>query len=62
MTPPPPASVRKCVGRPNSSASQSTVTVSSSVQAGLVAHNIPCTPSPLDSRSPRIAGPLAFDG
>ena len=33
-------------GSPSSSTSQSRTWVSSSVQAGLVAHSIPCTPSP----------------
>ena len=31
-------------------------------EAGLVAHNIPCTSSPEESKSPRIAGPEAFEG
>jgi hypothetical protein len=49
-------------GRSSSSASQSSTTVSSSVAAGDVAHNMPCTPSPDDSRSPSTAGPDAFAG
>src|SRR4051812_3987425 len=49
-------------GRPNNSTSQSSTCVSSSVQAGDVDHNIPCTPSPDDTRSPRTEGPEAFAG
>ena len=30
--------------------------------AGLVAHTMPCTPSPDDSRSPRMAGPELLAG
>ena len=62
MVPPPRPSVRKRSGSPSSSAVQSTTTVSSSVQAGLVAQSMPCTPSPAESSSPRIAGPEEFDG
>ena len=36
--------------------------VSSSVQAGLVDHSIPCTPRPEERRSPRIPGPEALQG
>ena len=49
-------------GRPSRSTSQSSTWVSSSVQAGLVAQSIPCTPSPAESSSPRIDGPELFDG
>ena len=35
-----------CAGRPSISASQSSTCVSSSVQAGLVAQSMPCTPKP----------------
>ena len=41
---------------------QSSTCVSSSVQAGLVAQSIPCTPRPAESSSPRIDGPELFDG
>jgi hypothetical protein len=61
-TPPPSVSDLKWAGRPSMSTSQSRTWVSSSVQAGLVAHSIPWTPSPDDSRSPRIAGPEALAG
>ena len=44
------------------STSQSSTCVSSSVQAGLVAHSIPCTPNPEETRSPSIAGGDAFPG
>ena len=44
------------------STSQSSTCVSSSVQAGLVAQSMPCTPSPAESSSPRMAGPEALAG
>src|SRR5207302_4398535 len=53
---------RKTSGRPSSSTSQSSTCVSSSVHAGDVAHSIPCTPRPDDTRSPRIDGPDVFAG
>ena len=43
-------------GRPSSSCIQSTISVSTSVHAGLVTQLMPCTPRPAVSRSPRIAG------
>jgi len=36
--------------------------VSSSVHAGEVAHNMPCTPRPADNSSPRTDGGEAFAG
>src|SRR5437660_7877512 len=42
--------------------SQSITCVSSSVQAGLVDHSIPCTPRPEERRSPRMPGPDALQG
>ena len=62
ITPPPAPSLRNRRGSPHSSTSQSITRVSSSVQAGLEAHSIPCTPRPDDSRSPRIDGPVAGEG
>jgi hypothetical protein len=62
MTPPPVLEDRKASGRPVISASQSITCVSSSVQAGLVAQSMPCTPSPEDSRSPRMEGPEPLAG
>jgi len=41
-----------------SGTSQSSTWVSTSVQAGLVDHSIPCTPSPAETSSPRMLGPL----
>ncbi len=58
MTPDP----RNRSGSPSSLASQSITTVSTSVTAGEVAHSIPCTASPDDSRSPSTAGPDALAG
>ena len=49
-------------GRPSMPTSQSITCVSSSVQAGLVDHSIPCTPRPEERRSPRIPGPDALQG
>ena len=57
ITPPPSPPERKASGRPSISTSQSSTWVSSSVQAGLVAHSIPWTPRPAESSSPRIEGP-----
>ena len=62
MTPPPVPVERNRAGRPNSSANQSMTRVSTSVAAGLVAQSMPCTPSPDESRSPRMAGPDTFAG
>ena len=62
MTPPPGPSDLNRSGRPNNSTSQSSTWVSSSVQAGLVAHSMPCTPRPAESSSPRIDGPEALAG
>ena len=62
MTPPPSAADRNRSGRPRSSTIQSRTWVSSSVQAGLVAQSIPCTPSPAESSSPRIDGPELLAG
>src|SRR5580692_3056171 len=62
ITPPPVAAVRNFRGRSSISTSQSRTWVSNSVQAGLVAQSIPCTPNPDESRSPRIAGPDALAG
>src|SRR5450432_4342867 len=55
--PPPFLVERKFSCSPSAGTSQSSTSVSSSVHAGLVAHSIPCTPSPEESRSPRIEGP-----
>ncbi len=49
-------------GSPSMHTSQSRTWVSSSVQAGLVDHSMPCTPRPEESRSPRIPGPDALHG
>src|SRR5271154_4757006 len=62
ITPPPLAVERNFRGRSSISTSQSRTWVSSSVHAGLVAQSIPCTPSPEESKSPRIAGPEALAG
>src|SRR5215475_4624771 len=62
MTPPPVLVDRNLSGRPRAGTSQSSTRVSSSVHAGLVAHSIPCTSRPDDNKSPRIAGPDAFEG
>src|SRR6266496_3751457 len=62
MTPPPALDERNFSGRPSMEASQSITCVSSSVQAGLVDHSMPCTPSPEERRSPRIPGPDALHG
>ncbi len=51
-----------CAGRPSMSAIQSSTCVSSSVQAGLVAHSMPCTPRPAESNSPRMDGPELLAG
>ena len=56
ITPPPTPVERNRSGRPSRSTIQSIISVSSSVQAGLVAHDMPLTPSPDAARSPRIAG------
>jgi len=62
ITPPPcPLDLNRS-GSPSMSTSQSSTCVSSSVQAGLVAHSIPCTPNPEETRSPSIAGGDAFPG
>ena len=57
MTPPPADDERNRSGSPSMSTSQSSTWVSSSVQAGLVAHSMPCTPRPDDNKSPRMEGP-----
>src|ERR1700730_6586556 len=62
MTPPPVLEDRNLSGRPSMDTSQSSTCVSSSVQAGLVDHNMPCTPRPEDNKSPRIPGPEALHG
>src|SRR5688500_7514496 len=62
MTPPPEEVDLNLDGRASMSASQSSRCVSSSVHAGLVAHNMPCTPRPADSSSPRIEGPELLAG
>src|SRR3984885_5652857 len=62
ITPPPLLVERNFRGRSSISTSQSRTCVSNSVQAGLVAQSIPCTPSPDESKSPRIAGPDALAG
>ena len=62
MTPPPAVLDRNRSGSPSRSTSQSSTWVSSSVQAGLVAQSMPCTPRPEESRSPRIDGPEALAG
>ena len=62
-TPPPPAPVDlNFSGKPSIPAIQSSTCVSSSVQAGLVAQSMPCTPSPALSSSPRMDGPELLDG
>ena len=62
MTPPPAPVERNRSGRSSSSASQSSITVSSSVQAGLVAQSMPCTPRPELTRSPSTLGPEVLAG
>ena len=62
ITPPPAPSERKRWGSPMSSAIQSSTWVSISVQAGLVAHSIPCTPRPAESSSPSTDDPERFEG
>src|ERR1700746_2580682 len=62
MTPPPVLDEKNLSGKPSIPTSQSMTCVSSSVHAGLVDHNIPCTPSPEESRSPKIPGPAALQG
>ena len=62
ITPPPLPLERNFRGRSSISTSQSSTWVSSSVQAGLVAQSIPCTPRPEESKSPRMAGPEALAG
>ena len=62
MTPPPVEFDLNFSGRAIISTSQSKTWVSSSVQAGLVAQLIPLTPSPVEIKSPRIAGPLVAQG
>src|SRR5439155_1579741 len=62
MTPPPRPVDRNAAGRSSSSTSQSSISVSTSVQPGLLAHNMPCTPSPAERSSPRMAGPDALPG
>jgi hypothetical protein len=62
MTPPPAPVERNRCGRSSRWASQSIITVSSSVQAGLVAQSMPCTPSPELTRSPSTLGPEVLAG
>ena len=62
ITPPPVDVDLNDGGRPSRSTSQSRTWVSNSVQAGLVAQSIPCTPKPAESNSPRIDGPELFEG
>jgi hypothetical protein len=62
ITPPPAPVERKRSGNPSKSTIQSRTWVSSSVQAGLVAHNMPWTPSAAETRSPRTAGSDALAG
>ena len=63
ITPPPDGlSERNRSGRSSSSAIQSSISVSTSVQAGDVTQLMPCTPSPAVSSSPRIDGYDVFDG
>ena len=57
MTPPPGPVERNFPGRPQSPAIQSMTRVSSSVQAGEVAQDMPWTPSPAESISPSTEGP-----
>src|SRR5580704_1995564 len=57
MTPPPVFDDRNLSGSPSMGTNQSSTCVSNSVQAGLVDHNMPCTPSPEERRSPRIPAP-----
>ena len=57
ITPPPGPDERKRSGRPSRSASQSSTSVSTSVQAGPVDHSIPWTPRPAATRSAITAGP-----
>src|SRR3990170_3875836 len=56
ITPPPAEVDLNRGGRASISTSQSITRVSSSVQAGLVTHIIPCTPRPAASSSPSTEG------
>ena len=63
MTPPPVLEgERKEAGRPMAAPSQSRMRVSISVQAGEVCQSMPWTASPVESRSPRMAGPDELAG
>ena len=63
ITPPPCSLVpRNVSGRPSSSTIQSSISASSSVQAGDVIQLMPCTPSPAVSSSARIDGNELFEG
>ena len=62
MTPPPRPSRANESGRPSAWRSWSRTTCSSSVAAGLVAHNIPWAPMPLESRSPSTPAGEEFAG
>ena len=62
MTPPPSDFEVNRPGRSSNCAIQSSMTVSISVQAGLMAHTIPLTPRPAATSSPRMAGGELFAG
>jgi hypothetical protein len=49
-------------GSPINCPSHAIMRCSSSVAAGLVCHNMPLTPSPAESISPRMEGPLLLAG
>ena len=62
ITPPPLELDENFSGNPSNCTSQSITCDSSSVQAGDVIHNMPCTPRPADNNSPRIDGAEVFAG
>jgi hypothetical protein len=62
ITPPPVPVERNEAGSPRSSANQSRTCCSSSVAAGLVTQDIPWTPRPAETRSPRTEGPEVLAG
>ena len=62
ITPPPSFDEWKTRGSPHRSTSQSIMTVSTSVAAGLVAHSMPCTPKPALTSSPSTEGNDALAG
>jgi len=62
MTPPPAPPGLMGAGRASRRAIHPTITVSTSVQAGLVDQSMPCCPRPAESSSPSTAGALTLQG